>query len=62
MTQTVDRALVTVNRQDLAFPIALEWVCSVCGTQVRDQHPPLACHMCDANGTRFSQHQQLPGH
>jgi CBS domain-containing protein len=50
-----------VSRADLVALIAMEWVCEVCGTQVRGEHPPSSCPTCAADQVRFSHMQQPPG-
>ncbi|MBX6372246.1 MAG: CBS domain-containing protein [Acidothermus sp.] len=50
-----------VSRADLVALIAMEWVCDVCGTQARGEHPPQSCPTCAADGTHFVHQPQPPG-
>jgi CBS domain-containing protein len=50
-----------VSRADLVALIAMEWVCEVCGTQVRGEHPPSSCPTCAADQIRFIHLEQPPG-
>ena len=50
-----------VSRADIVALIAMEWVCEVCGTQVRGERPPASCPTCSADTVRFVQLQQPPG-
>jgi CBS-domain-containing membrane protein len=50
-----------VSRADIVALIAMEWVCEVCGTQVRGERPPGSCPTCAADQVRFVHQQQPPG-
>jgi CBS domain-containing protein len=50
-----------VSRADIVALIAMEWVCEVCGTQARGEHPPASCPTCSADTVRFVLLQQTPG-
>jgi predicted transcriptional regulator len=50
-----------VSRADIVALIAMEWVCEVCGTQVRGERPPANCPTCSADTVRFVHLQQPPG-
>jgi CBS domain-containing protein len=50
-----------VSRADIVALIAMEWVCEVCGTQVRGEHPPASCPTCAADTARFVHQPQPPG-
>jgi CBS domain-containing protein len=50
-----------VSRADIVALIAMEWVCEVCGTQARGEHPPASCPTCAADTVRFVHLQQPPG-
>ena len=50
-----------VSRADIVALIAMEWVCEVCGTQVRGEKPPSSCPTCAADTTRFAHQPQPPG-
>jgi CBS domain-containing protein len=50
-----------VSRADIVALIAMEWVCEVCGTQVRGERPPANCPTCSADIVRFVHLQQPPG-
>jgi CBS domain-containing protein len=50
-----------VSRADIVALIAMEWVCEVCGTQARGEHPPASCPTCAADTVRFVHLQQTPG-
>ena len=39
----------------------MEWVCEVCGTQVRGERPPASCPTCAADTVRFVHQPQPPG-
>src|SRR5579883_377710 len=50
-----------VSRADLVALIAMEWVCDICGTQARGEHPPQSCPTCAADGVHFVHQPQPPG-
>ena len=50
-----------VSRADIVALIAMEWVCEVCGTQVRGERPPASCPTCAADTVRFVHQPQPPG-
>jgi CBS domain-containing protein len=50
-----------VSRADIVALIAMEWVCEVCGTQVRGERPPASCPTCAADTNRFVHQPQPPG-
>ena len=50
-----------IARADIVALIAMEWVCEVCGTQVRGEKPPASCPTCAADTTRFFHQPQPPG-
>jgi CBS domain-containing protein len=50
-----------VSRADIVALIAMEWVCEVCGTQVRGERPPASCPTCAADTARFVHQPQPPG-
>lgn len=49
-----------VSRADIVALIAMEWVCEVCGTQVRGERPG-SCPTCAADTVRFVHQPQPPG-
>jgi CBS-domain-containing membrane protein len=55
------RLVGIVSRADIVALIAMEWVCEVCGTQARGEHPPASCPTCAADTVRFVHLQQTPG-
>ena len=55
------RLVGIVSRADIVALIAMEWVCEVCGTQARGEHPPASCPTCAADTVRFVHLQQPPG-
>ena len=50
-----------VSRADIVALIPMEWVCEVCGTQVRGERPPASCPTCAADTVRFVHQPQPPG-
>jgi len=55
------RLVGIVSRADIVALIAMEWVCEVCGTQVRGERPPASCPTCSADTARFVHQPQPPG-
>lgn len=55
------RLVGVVSRGDVVALMVAEWVCEVCGEQVRGAHPPGSCPRCQAPARRFVLQDPSPG-
>jgi len=50
-----------LSRSDLVRQIAMRWVCSVCGEQVRSTEVPAQCPACHSPQSAFVHQVEFPG-